>query len=230
MELTCEVFIEISKGSHIKYEYDEARKILICDRILHTPFKYEFNYGFIPKTLSDDGDPLDVIVVMNDSLVPGSLIKCKFLGMLDTTDDKGGDPKIIMSPCDEVDPLSRELHDLNDLNEVTLQRIKYFFQHYKDLENKKVCVGEFRDKSDAIETYHKSKTITKKCVDTFKHSVTNEKFINIFPICATAPPYHLRKQEEPLPPCVLPPPIFTRLTSNLTLKTNKLIHEFQTNK
>jgi inorganic pyrophosphatase len=156
METTVNVFIEISKGSHIKYEYDKVRKALVCDRILHTPFKYEFNYGFIPNTLSQDGDPLDVIVVMDDELVPGCYILCKFIGMLETEDDAGVDPKIIMCPCDKVDPVSREVNDLKDLSSIKLERIKYFFTHYKDLENKKVTIGDFKGKNEAIEVYNKS--------------------------------------------------------------------------
>ena len=157
MTITENVFIEIAKGSHIKYEYDKERKTLICDRILHTPFKYEFNYGFIPETLSPDGDPLDVIVIMDDPLVPGCVIHCKFIGVLETEDDEGVDPKIIMCPCDKVDPLTREINDLKDLNGVKLERIKYFFSHYKDLENKKVKIGEFKDRATAIEIFNESK-------------------------------------------------------------------------
>jgi len=154
MDLTVDVFIEIAKGSHIKYEYDKERKALICDRILHTPFKYEFNYGFIPDTLSEDGDPLDVILIMDDELIPGCYIKCKFIGVLETEDDKGNDPKIIMCPCNKVDPIAREINDLKDLNSIKLERIKYFFTHYKDLENKKVKIGEFKDRLEAIKIFN----------------------------------------------------------------------------
>ena len=86
-----DVFIEISKNSHIKYEYDKEKKALICDRILHTPFTYSFNYGFVPDTLSEDNDPLDVIVLINEELIPGSYIKCKILGYLETKDDEEKD-------------------------------------------------------------------------------------------------------------------------------------------
>ena len=99
-----DVFIEISKNSHIKYEYDHNKKALRCDRLLHTPLKYIFNYGFIPNTLSGDGDPLDVIVLMEDELIPGCYIKCKILGCLDTSDDEGHDPKIIACPIDKIAP------------------------------------------------------------------------------------------------------------------------------
>jgi len=152
-ELTATVFIEISKNSHIKYEYNKETKTLVCDRILHTPFKYQFNYGFIPNTLSEDDDPLDVVVVMDDELVPGCEIECKFIGYLETEDDDGVDPKIIMCPCKKVDPTYNDINDLGDLPKLTLDKIKYFFTHYKDLENKKVIVGEFKGKKEAYQIY-----------------------------------------------------------------------------
>ena len=152
-----DVFIEISKNSHIKYEYDETVNALRCDRILHTPLKYNFNYGFIPKTLSDDGDPLDVVLLMEDELVPGSYIKCKILGCLDTSDDEGNDPKIIAAPIDKIDPNCKSINGLNDVPIHTLDKIEYFFSHYKDLENKKVIIGSFLNKEKAIEIYEKAK-------------------------------------------------------------------------
>jgi len=155
-ELTAEVFIEISKNSHIKYEYNKETKTLICDRILHTPFKYQFNYGFIPNTLSQDGDPVDVVVVMDDELVPGCQIECKFIGYLETEDDAGVDPKIIMCPCKKVDPTYSEINNINDFPTITLEKIKYFFTHYKDLENKKVIVGIFKEKEEAYKIYLES--------------------------------------------------------------------------
>ena len=181
METTSHVFIEISKGSHIKYEYDKERKTLVCDRILHTPFKYEFNYGFIPNTLSLDGDPLDVIVVMDDELIPGCHIKCKFIGLLETEDDAGIDPKIIMCPCNEIDPVSREINNLNDLSSIKLERIKYFFTHYKDLENKNVKIGDFKDKNEAITIFNESINNYNKKNNT-ELSITNNKITNYFDI------------------------------------------------
>jgi inorganic pyrophosphatase len=151
-----DVFIEISKNSHIKYEYDKQKKALICDRILHTPFKYSFNYGFVPDTLSEDKDPLDVIVLINEELIPGSYIKCKILGYLETKDDEGDDPKIIACPIEKVDPSWKLINDINNIESHQLTKIKYFFQHYKDLENKTVDVGTFKDKNSAIEVYKQS--------------------------------------------------------------------------
>ena len=156
METIVDVFVEISKNSHIKYEYDKERKALICDRILHTPFNYEFNYGFIPDTLSEDGDPLDVVIVMDDELIPGSYCKCKIIGYLETSDDDGDDPKIIMCPCNKVDPSYSSINGIKDIPIIRLEKIKYFFMHYKDLENKKVFVGEFRDFDEALQIYNES--------------------------------------------------------------------------
>lgn len=153
-----DVIIEISKGSHIKYEYDKERNTIICDRILHTPMKYPFNYGFISNTLSEDGDPLDVVVLMEDELVPGCIIKCTILGYLDTKDDAGNDPKIIVRPVTKVDPTLDKVNDIFDmLPNHNLNKIKYFFEHYKDLENKSVTVGNFYNKDQAIQIYYDSK-------------------------------------------------------------------------
>lgn len=150
------VFIEIAKNSSIKYEFNTETNTLICDRVLHTPFKYLFNYGFVPKTLSKDGDPLDVIVLMDEELTPGCLIKCKIIGYLETSDDEGEDPKIIAFPCSKVDPTYKSINDINDIYPHTLEKIKFFFTHYKDLENKKVIIGDFLNKQKAIEIYKES--------------------------------------------------------------------------
>jgi inorganic pyrophosphatase len=155
-EFTMDVFIEISKNSHIKYEYDKERKALICDRILHTPFQYQFNYGFIPNTLSEDCDPIDVVVIMEDELIPGSYINCKLLGYLETKDDSGVDPKLIMCPSKKIDPTYSFYRNIFDINSYTREKIKYFFSHYKDLENKKVEIGTFKNKHEAIEVYNES--------------------------------------------------------------------------
>lgn len=207
-----EVIIEIAKGSHIKYEYNKQTNLLICDRILHTPMKYPFNYGFIPNTLSEDSDPLDVVVLMDDELIPGSMIRCKILGYLDTKDDAGNDPKIIVCPVGKVDPMWNHIdnllnitsvnlnytQDLNyliqhinnnsdnsvsykdncglsssNINPIVLTRIKYFFQHYKDLENKKVEVGNFYNKEEALKIY-------KDSLDRFKYNISQKSKITDF--------------------------------------------------
>jgi inorganic pyrophosphatase len=120
-----DVVIEIAKGGHIKYEYDKERSMLVCDRILHTPMKYPFNYGFIPNTLSEDNDPLDVIVLMDDELIPGSIIRCKILGYLDTRYDYGNDPKIIVCPIGKVDHMWNYVDDLTSINSLNFENIKF---------------------------------------------------------------------------------------------------------
>jgi inorganic pyrophosphatase len=152
-----DVIIEIPKNSHVKYEYDKLKHALRCDRILHTPLQYSFNYGFVPNTLCGDGDPLDVVLLMEDELIPGCYIKCKILGCLDTSDDGGDDPKIIACPIDKIDPTYKSIQNLNDIPQQTLDKIKYFFTHYKDLENKKVKVGNFLSKEMALIIYEKAK-------------------------------------------------------------------------
>ena len=148
-----DVFIEISKNSNIKYEYDHKINALVCDRVLHTPFKYPFNYGFIPNTLSLDDDPLDVIVVMDDELVPGCQIRCKIIGCLETKDDAGTDPKIITYPSNKVDPTYKSINEIKDMPTHTIEKIKYFLSHYKDLENKLVEIGNILNKKEAIQIY-----------------------------------------------------------------------------
>jgi len=196
-----DVIIEIAKNGRIKYKYDKERNMLVCDRILHIP--YPFNYGFIPNTLSEDGDPLDVVVLMNADLIPGTMIRCKIVGYLDTRDDAGNDPKLFVCPI--LDPLWKNIEDLLsvdsvnlnytevpfihvsnfetykdncegsgvNINPVILKRIKYFFEHYKDLENKKVEVGSFYNKEKALKIYQdsiercKSNTIQKSKITDF---------------------------------------------------------------
>jgi inorganic pyrophosphatase len=149
-----DVIIEISKGGNIKYEFDKEKNILVCDRVLHTPFKYPFNYGYIPNTLSEDGDPIDVVVVMEESLISNCIVRCEIIGVLETKDDAGNDPKLIVCPIKKVDPnndLAKKICHGN-----TLDKIKYFFQHYKDLENKTTIIGEFKGNLYAYSIYQQS--------------------------------------------------------------------------
>ena len=147
------VYIEIEQFSNIKYEYDKKKNIIICDRILYTPFRYIFNYGFIPNTLSLDSDPIDAVIIMDEPLIPGCLIKCKIIGCLETSDSEGDDPKLILCPIDKIDPRAKDINNITDLANMLLQQIKYFFTHYKDLENKVVIIGDFVSKDKAIQIY-----------------------------------------------------------------------------
>jgi inorganic pyrophosphatase len=151
-----EVFIEIPRNSRIKYEYDKKRNALVCDRVLHTPLAYNFNYGFIENTLSGDGDAIDVALLMDDELAPGTFINCRIIGVLLTSDDSGDDPKLIACPSYKVDP-TYTYTDISQVSSHTTDKLKYFFSHYKDLEKKTVTVGEFQGKDSAIQILEHSK-------------------------------------------------------------------------
>lgn len=131
------VMIEIPKGSDIKYEYDHTSGILLVDRKLFTAMYYPCNYGFIPNTLEQDGDPTDILVLGNSPLVPLSLVKVIPIGVLLTEDEKGVDSKIIGVPISSVDPSFSEISDINDVPIYLLDQIKHFFEHYKELEKGK---------------------------------------------------------------------------------------------
>ena len=144
-----EVFIEISKGTNIKYEYEKGK--LTVDRFLNVPFAYPFNYGYIPNTLGGDGDALDAVVICDYSLQPCSYIKCKLIGCLRTEDESGEDDKFIFIPHETVDKSSTTINNLSDIKSDILIKIKYFFEHYKDLDdNKWIKVNDFIDMENSI--------------------------------------------------------------------------------
>jgi len=126
-------FIEVPKGSNVKYEYEDGK--LKVDRILYGAMFYPYNYGFIPETLEEDGDPLDVLVITEEPLVPGSYIKVKPIGVLVTEDEKGVDRKIIAVPVKKVDPIYGEIEDISELKEGIKLKIKHFFERYKELKS-----------------------------------------------------------------------------------------------
>ena len=150
------VLIEVSLGSNLKYEYCKESNQLYLDRILHNTNTFPYNYGFIPNTLSPDGDPLDAIVLCNYSLVPGCIVDCKVLGGIETSDEKGLDDKIILIPSDGIDPRSKYYDNINDINKCNLDEIKYFLSHYKDEENGKyIIVKDFYSKEEANKRINK---------------------------------------------------------------------------
>ena len=151
-----EISIEISKGSSIKYEYEDGK--LRVDRFLNVPFVYPFNYGYVPNTLGRDKDPLDAVVMCEQCLLPCCTIKCKLIGVLKTTDESGEDNKFIFVPSESVDRKSIYINNLSDLQEKDLEKIKYFFTHYKDLDNKKwiKVEGFVYDKDKVNEIYKES--------------------------------------------------------------------------
>lgn len=148
------VQIEIPLGHNVKYEIDHDTKELICDRIIHGPFAYPFNYGFIQHTLGGDGDPLDAVVICNRMLFPTCIVNCNIIGALITEDEKGRDEKILCVPCEKVDPYNKNVVNYTDINQHTLDEVRYFFTHYKDLEQGKyIHVREFIDAREAYQIY-----------------------------------------------------------------------------
>ncbi len=146
------VVIEIPINSGVKYELDKESGVLFVDRILYTSMVYPFNYGFIPGTLEEDGDPVDILVVSYDPLIPGSVIKARPIGVLETEDEKGRDAKIVAVPSDKIDPRFQGIRDVNDIPEAIRQRIEHFFQHYKELEKGKwVKIVGWRNRAEALE-------------------------------------------------------------------------------
>ena len=129
------VIIEVPIGGEpIKYEMDKSAGTLVVDRFLHTPMRYPGNYGFVPHTLSDDGDPIDVLVANTRPIVPGAIINVRPIGVLKMNDDGGGDEKIIAVPVPRLTKRYENVHDFTDLPEITREQIQHFFEHYKDLE------------------------------------------------------------------------------------------------
>jgi inorganic pyrophosphatase len=132
------VIIEIPMNSEpVKYEVDKASGAIFVDRVLTTPMRYPCNYGYIPHTLSGDGDPADVLVIMPMPLIPGSVIRCRAVGMLRMVDEAGHDEKIIAVPVSKVFPAYDSVRHVDDLPDLTKDRIQHFFEHYKDLEKGK---------------------------------------------------------------------------------------------
>ena len=145
------VIIEVSIGGEpIKYEMDKASGALFVDRFLHTPMRYPGNYGFVPHTLSDDGDPIDVLVANTRPIMPGAVINCRPIGVLKMSDEGGEDEKIIAVPSDKLTKRYLNVREVTDLPEITLDQIKHFFEHYKDLEKGKwVKVTGWGDAAEA---------------------------------------------------------------------------------
>lgn len=121
-------------GPPVKYEVDKASGAMFVDRFLHTAMSYPVNYGFIPHTLSEDGDPCDVMVVASLGVVPGSVIRCRPVGALLMEDEAGVDEKILAVPLRALDPSYEDVRSYKDLPEILLKKIGHFFEHYKDLE------------------------------------------------------------------------------------------------
>jgi len=132
------VIVEVPVGGHpIKYEMDKNAGTMVVDRFLYTPMTYPGNYGFVPHTLSEDGDPIDVLICNSRPLIPGCIINCRPIGVLVMEDNAGQDEKIIAVPSPHISRRFDAIKNYTDLPEITLQQIQHFFEHYKDLEEGK---------------------------------------------------------------------------------------------
>jgi inorganic pyrophosphatase len=145
------VVIEVPIGGEpIKYEMDKESGALQVDRFLYTSMRYPGNYGFVPHTLSDDGDPCDVIVANTRAIIPGAVMSCRIVGVLLMEDEHGGDEKLLAVPSAKLTQRYAHVNNYSDLPSITLQQIEHFFAHYKDLEpNKWVRIIRWGDADEA---------------------------------------------------------------------------------
>lgn len=154
-----EALIEIPKGSKAKYELDKETGLLRLDRVLYTSTVYPANYGFIPKTLAEDGDPLDVLVLCNEQIFPMTLVRCSPIGVIQMVDGDELDEKIIAVPVN--DPNYKHFYDIKELPQHIFEEMMHFFEVYKALEHKTTTVKNICHKYQAIE-------IIRKCLDMYK--------------------------------------------------------------
>jgi inorganic pyrophosphatase len=145
------VLIEVPVGGQpIKYELDKDAGVLVVDRFLYTPMTYPGNYGFVPHTLSEDGDPIDVLVCNTRQLIPGCVINVRPIGVMIMEDESGQDEKIIAVPSSHLTKRYEGIDNFSDLPDITLQQIQHFFEHYKDLEpGKWVKIGDWMNAGTA---------------------------------------------------------------------------------
>lgn len=146
--------IEIEKGSKVKYELDKETGMLILDRVLYTSTHYPASYGFIPRTYADDGDPLDVLVLCTEPILPLTLVRAYPIGVISMIDNGAFDEKIIAIPFD--DPTYNVYRSIEALPSHTFSEMQHFFKVYKELENKETAVNEVRGQRDAVEIVRKS--------------------------------------------------------------------------
>lgn len=158
------VIIEVPMGSNpVKYEFDKDSGAIMVDRFVQTAMFYPCNYGFIPCTLSQDGDPVDVLVIANYPIIPGAVIKARPIGVLMMEDESGMDEKILAVPTTKLDPYFTNINSYKDLPEVFIDRIKHFFENYKALEKGKwVKIGGWKNESDAKNIIKEGLELAKK--------------------------------------------------------------------
>src|SRR3989344_5826268 len=150
------VFVEIPQGVSVKYELDKESGLIFVDRFLYTEMNYPFNYGFVPGTLAQDGDPVDILVLSSKPVVPGTVIPSRPIGMLEMEDEAGIDNKVVAVPLPKVDPKYKENNDVTDITEKVKEEIKFFFENYKKNEpGKWVKLKEWKGKEEAVEEIRK---------------------------------------------------------------------------
>lgn len=154
------VIIEIPRGSQNKYEIDKETGLIALDRVLHTAQAYPFDYGFVPQTLWDDGDALDVVVLTTAPLMPGILVRVRPVAILPMTDSGEKDEKVLAVPAD--DPRFAEIKDLADVNKHTLKEISHFFLTYKQIQKKEVSVEEWQGKEAAEAAFDRAVALYKE--------------------------------------------------------------------
>ncbi|MGB0523562.1 MAG: inorganic diphosphatase [Flammeovirgaceae bacterium] len=169
-DLEFDVLIEIPKGSRNKYEYDPEKRMIRYDRMIFSSMHYPSDYGFIPETLAQDGDPLDVLVLVSEPTFPGCLIRVRPIGVFNMADEKGPDAKVLCVPVS--DPIWNSLTKLNQVNPHLMKEIEHFFEVYKDLEKKKVAVEGWEDEKRAREIFH-------ECTVRYKELAEKQKLIKL---------------------------------------------------
>ena len=153
-----EAFIEIPKGCKAKYELDKETGLLRLDRVLYTSTVYPANYGFIPRTYAEDGDPLDVLVLCGETIYPSTLVTCYPIGVIKMVDGGSLDEKIIAIPCD--DPTYKDYYDIQELPKHIFEEMSHFFSVYKSLEAKETVIDEMKGREEAI-------AIIERCIDRY---------------------------------------------------------------
>lgn len=148
------VIVEIPKFSKNKYEIDKETGMIALDRVMHTAQDYPFDYGFVPQTLFDDGDALDVVLVTTYPLAPGILVKARPVAIMEMVDGGERDDKVVAVPVD--DPRFADVKDISDLNKHFTKEMTHFFETYKKVQNKEVQVGEWSGADKAKEAFEKS--------------------------------------------------------------------------
>ncbi len=154
------VIIEIPRGSKNKYEIDKETGLIALDRVMHSAQDYPFDYGFVPQTLWDDGDALDVVLLTTHPLFPGLLVRARPVGIMHMLDGGEADEKVIAVPVD--DPRFADTQDITDVNKHTLKEIEHFFSTYKQIQKKEVKVGDFEGKTKAEEAFLRAQDLYKQ--------------------------------------------------------------------